>query len=206
MSSIVIDYYATHMVCNDKIIICVEFDNDETDYDETVDDEKDDDTNACDDNDDGKFHYYDMNLELVIGKISKKDEAEIGEICNMRLNDNNLFVLCDNNEQFAANKLLMIFDLETFDLVKEIDVAADQMKLVSTGHLFLYNPRVNMLFLYNQSGDFEELGKVQLDCFTENDNDLPLTMNEDASTTISFYNYSRVKYISFGHLFKIDSI
>jgi hypothetical protein len=167
----VIDYMVSIMDCNDSIVICVEYGNE-------------------------LFRIYDMSLKLVaMQSFSKYGITSVSNIMNMKLNENNWFILYRNN----GSGRLLIIDLKKFDLVKEIEVAAYQMKLVLTTHLLLFNPGVNMLFLHNQSGDFEELGKFQLD-------DSPLGMNEDASTTISFYNSSRVKSISFGHLFNIESI
>jgi hypothetical protein len=42
-----------------------------------------------------------------------------------------------------------------------------------------------------------------LNYLLENGNDEEFAMNTDASTTISFFDKSHVKYISFSHLFNI---
>jgi hypothetical protein len=155
----VIDHDVSLIACNDSTIICVDSDE--------------------------NFNHYDMDLELVVSnpfeEFRRKNKAKIGEISNIVLNENNLFVLSDNYDKSAK---LLIFDLNTFDFIKQIDVLADQIKLVSTSHLILFDSSEKMLFLYSQSGDFELLDEVDLSYLFENDNHEKFSMNKDASTTI----------------------
>jgi hypothetical protein len=112
----------------------------------------------------------------------------------MRMNENHLFILCKKN-----SSLLRIFDLNTCDLVKELEVEADQMKLVSTTHLILFDSDKQVLFLYNQSDDFDKLEHVDLKPWLESE-ELNLS-GCGTSSQILFYNQSCVKCTSFNNLF-----
>jgi hypothetical protein len=63
------------------------------------------------------------------------------------MSEKHLFVLC------SASKL-NIFDLEKFELTKEIDVNADQLKFVSTDYLALFGSASRRVYLFEPDGDF----------------------------------------------------
>ncbi len=62
---------------------------------------------------------------------------------------------------FSENKL-MIFDLKEFDLVKEIEVQTNHMKLVSNRYLALFHSYLRSLCLYDQV-NFEKVSEINLE-------------------------------------------
>jgi hypothetical protein len=151
-----------------------------------------------------------MDLEFVSGQPFYKIK-EMVEIFNQIKEDNwcynqcvmnnvNLFILCDN----LNKKVLRIFDLNTFDLVKEIDVKADRIKLVSNSYIILFDEHKKVLYLYDQSDDFEKLNQVDMKPWLERD-ELTLVFNEKSSTIV-FASYTQVKDIHFNQLFNYPLI
>jgi hypothetical protein len=146
---------------------------------------------CLDDSDD--FYYLDMNLEFVDNKPFDKitDNFETNTILMSR---SHLFTLC-------SREILRIFDLNTLDLVKKIDVKADEIKLVSTSHLIIFDSGKRMIHLYNQSGDFEKLDQVDLS--DELESGEVSCISTDTSPIISLYGFSCAKSVCFDQLFNI---
>jgi hypothetical protein len=138
-----------------------------------------------------------MNLELVANKFKIKHGVD--EYSKIIMNDINLFILCS-----YPGTTLKIFSLDTLDLVKEVEVTADKMKLVSTKYLILSDSHNNVLYLYKQSGDFEKLDQANLRQLL--DGDKFYFMSLDKSLTILFHDGLRAKFISFDELFNIPMI
>jgi hypothetical protein len=147
------------------------------------------------------FYYYDNNFEFVADKplikIEKEAEFYFGDIL---MNNSHLFILCCSDKR----KIVKIFDLNVFGLVKHIDVEADSMKLLSTSHLILFDSKSKILHLYNQSGDFELQDQIDLTQFLDG-NEIYL-MSADKSSTILFHDRPRAKFIYFSQLFTIPGI
>jgi hypothetical protein len=130
-----------------------------------------------------------MDLELVAGggKLGKDSYQII-------INVSHMFVLCKESE------VLRIFDLNTFDLVKEIVAKAGAIKLVSNSHFILIHFNECMVHLYSQSGNFEKLDQVELEI-----DDL-YSVNDDKSSNIILFNCFRAKSLCFDTLFNIPMI
>jgi hypothetical protein len=148
-------------------------------------------------NSDGDFYYYDMDLKRVHNKLFEKMTEKVDrDFYEIMMTNSYLFILYSNEEG------LEVFDLNSFDLVKKIDVKADVMKLVSTSYLILFDSYAMVLYLYDQSSDFKKLDQVDLALSLES-RKFECT-NRDQSPTFSFYNYSVIKTISFFKLFNIS--
>jgi hypothetical protein len=149
-----------------------------------------------------KDNFYSFNMDLkpvtnkALDKIRKKLEKQL--IQDFVVNDVHLFILCANGEG------LKIFDLNTSDLVTEIDVEADQIKLVLATSVILFNSCNKMLYLYNQCGDFEKLNQVDIKLAIDG-NIGNLYLNADKSPTVLFYNDSQAKILSFNQLNSIPT-
>jgi hypothetical protein len=168
----IVEHNVAYMVSNHSITICID--------------------------EDEHPHFYDTNLEPVTDKPLNKIRGKVGDtiIYQIKINEYNLFILCTNDE----TKMVRIFDLNTFDLVKEIEVEADRMKLVSTSHLILFNSNEKVLYSYNQSDDFEKLDQV--DMKPSLDFDELMFVTSDKSSIISFCDKSRTKFTFFDNIFK----
>jgi hypothetical protein len=90
---------------------------------------------------------------------------------------------------YTNKQELSIFDLKTFDLVKQVSVLTNEMRLVSTSYLilFLSDGDTRFVFILSQSGNFEVLHRY--DWYLLNDSKLRLHYaNNDASSTISYFD------------------
>jgi hypothetical protein len=151
--------------------------------------------------DDEKFYLYDMDLELVTGRPLNKIKKKIGDYSNQFVMSNfHLFMMCDHRD----GKVLRIFDLQTCDLVKEFDVKADNIKLVSTSYLILWDRQRKILHLYDQSDDFEKLDQVDMRLWLDCDQ-FSLSTTETSSTLL-FCGRSQAKTISFNQIFPLIPI
>jgi hypothetical protein len=139
-----------------------------------------------------------MDLEFVDNKPFDKikEQPDAFSLDKMLMNNSHLFIL------YRFKNQLRIFDLNTLDLVKKIDIKADNIKLVSTSHLILFDSEIRVIYLYNQSGDFEKLDQVDLKDELES-SVYWYGMNRDTSPTISIYGKSGSKSISVNQLFNI---
>ncbi len=130
------------------------------------------------------FFLYDSNLSVNQSHLSNKVQAnDSNTASDLEMSEKYLFVLCNTHK-------LKIFDLQTFDLVKEIDVNATQMKLVSTDYLALFNPTSRMMYFYSEDGDFALDEEVSLAESIE----AGLTLAHDKTRFISFFNHNLIKY------------
>jgi hypothetical protein len=143
----------------------------------------------------GGFHFYDLNLNIVkdISWNVIQNSVDSRSIDCIIMNDIYLFIL-------SNKKKLKIFELSTLNLKKELYIEADMMKLVSTRYLILYNAFTKVVYLFNQSGDFEIVKTVKIG--NSFDRDLPW-LNVDNSPTISFYNETSLRHINFDQIFEL---
>ncbi len=82
--------------------------------------------------------------------------------------------------------------MKSFGLVKEIDVEATQMKLVSTDFISTFNPTSRMMYFYIQDGDFALDEEANL----AESIDAGLTLAKDNTQLISFFNDTYVKFFN----------
>jgi hypothetical protein len=133
-----------------------------------------------------KLSCYDMKLNVIQIKELNKVQADLLQTTvDVEMNETYLFVIC-------SNRKLKIFDLNKFDLVKEIDVNANKMKLASTRFLVLFCSTSRVMYLFDQCGDFALHEKISL----AESIDAGLTLARDTTKFVSFYNESQIKYIS----------
>ena len=90
-------------------------------------------------------------------------------------------------------KRLTIFDIIEFAQVKEINVNADQMKLVSNDFLALYDSTSRKIYLFGQSDDFTLEKEINL----ANKIETGLWLASDKTRSLSFYNQTQLKYFDF---------
>jgi hypothetical protein len=134
-----------------------------------------------------KFSCYALNLNLIESQQLSKVQANVtNTTLDLEMNEKHLFVLCNT-------KKLKIFDLKTFDLAKEIDTTANQMKLLSTDYLALFDSNSCTIYFYDQDLLFG-LG--------ENVNFLgdtidSLTLARDKTQTYSFFSQAQMKFYDF---------
>jgi hypothetical protein len=149
----------------DSDLNILEEDEDDEDEDEEEEDEDDEDEGSLD-----------------VKRLIEEDETLS---ISLEMTDRNVFILDLENLE------LKIFDLETFDLVKVIDVDADQMKLVAKRHLALFNSRERVLYLYDQVS-FEKKDEINLEASIEHG----FNMAHDSTSRISFCNQHQIKWFS----------
>ncbi len=102
------------------------------------------------------------------------------------MSETHLFVLCSTGK-------LKIFDLERFELTKEIEVNADKMKLVSPDHLALFDTDSCMAYLFEQDCYFNLTEKFEF----SNSLAVGLKLASDKTKSLAFYNQTQMKYLSF---------
>jgi hypothetical protein len=152
----------------------------------------------------GKYYYYDISLELHANKKFNKISEKVGiDFYDIFMNDSHLFILCIIDD-VPQKDILRIFDLKTCELVKEIEIEGDEMELVSTGYLILFDSKNKILYLYDQSEDFEKLDQVDLTSSLDGD-EISLVY-ADKSMNVLFQDRSRAKFVSFDQIFSIPMI
>jgi hypothetical protein len=134
-----------------------------------------------------RFTCYRLDLRVVVSVgIQKVQDHVLATLVSIEMNEDYLFALCSTQK-------LKIFNLARYDLVKEISINADQIKLVSTEFLALYDSTSRMLCLYNQGAEFEFalLEKINLVGSIETG----LKLARDKTRFISFYNEKKMKFL-----------
>jgi hypothetical protein len=104
------------------------------------------------------------------------------QILDLEASDKHLFVLYSNQQ-------LKIFQLKASCLVKEINVNANQLKLVSTDYLALFNSTSRTVYLYNQDRRFDKVKELNLTESIEPGSKL----SSDKTKFIAFYNNNQMK-------------
>jgi hypothetical protein len=135
---------------------------------------------------DYKYKYLDVNLGVFSTKHLDPITTQVGNtIVDIQMNNEYVFALCNC-------KKLKIFEIESGDLVKEIETDADQIKLVSVDRLVLFDSANRVVHLYDQSGEFCKLEEDNLAQSLERD----LKINRDQSNCLAFYNSTSMRYLS----------
>jgi hypothetical protein len=139
--------------------------------------------------DNHQFVCYDLNLNTVkCQELLISVQKHIAQTAlNMVMSETHLFVLC-------STRKLKIFDLGNFELVKEIDVNADQMKLVSDDGLALFDSASRKVYLFEPGNDFSLNKEVSLVRYIDTYfyANLPVTLARDQTKSISFCNKTQV--------------
>jgi hypothetical protein len=131
-----------------------------------------------------KYYCLDMNLAVISDKPLNAIITQVGNtIVNVQMNDQFVFFLC-------SSKKLKIFNVKTGNLVKEIDTNANQIKLVTTEYLILFDSINRKVHLYEQFGEFCKLDDIDLAQSLETG----LIINRDKSKNLAFYNSTCMKY------------
>jgi hypothetical protein len=131
-------------------------------------------------------YIYDSSLSIAQGRSLGNIRDLVGQtISDVQMNDSNVFVLC-------VNRRLKVLDLKKFDLVAEVSVEADRMKLVSARYLALLDSNSRMLTIYNHV-DLSEEDQIDLRKKTE----AGLVLARDSSHYISFYDKTQMKFFYF---------
>ncbi len=119
-------------------------------------------------------YCYDLNLHAIKKMPLLKLPMNVlgAETVNFKMSDRYLFALC-------IGEKLKIFGLPSFNRIREIDLNADQMKLVSTDYLALFDSKSRMVYLYEQDDEQISLAESIEDGFT---------LASDQNKSISFYN------------------
>jgi hypothetical protein len=127
-------------------------------------------------NHDHEFHIQDSGFRTSYVSLTNVDIHMGSAPVDVGLSEDHLFVLCTGE--------LMIFDLASFNLVKEIETMATQLKVSSAGLLFLFNSVSRVLSVHQHSGGFKKIKDVDLSV------SLPKGMRLAADTTrfVSFYD------------------
>jgi hypothetical protein len=134
---------------------------------------------------DYNFYFCDLKLNQIPGKsMSKIKEKVEKQVINFEMNDQFLFFLCTTDK-------LKIFDVDSFDLVKEIDTNANRIKLVSTDYLLLFDSSTRIGYFYQQERDFDKLDEIDFANLIEKGFRLS---ERDKTEFISFYDSTSIKY------------
>jgi hypothetical protein len=132
------------------------------------------------------FYLCDLNMNVINEKSTDEIRKQVGKkVKDFVMNDQHIFFLCDIGK-------LKIFDLKTFNLVKEMNTTADKLELVSTDHIFLFNSQTRMGSLFTQAGDFDEVSEFNFKSELDN----TFKMSRDNSQFISFYSGTSIRYIN----------
>jgi hypothetical protein len=126
------------------------------------------------------LYFYDSNLNLA--QESTELQQNIDQtIVDVKMNEKHLFVLC------TASKL-KIFELNSFDFVRETRVDGDQIRLISSDYLAVFNKSARMLYVHKQDGGFEK----------ENETSLAIGSNaaisQDCTRYISFCSFCETNF------------
>jgi hypothetical protein len=134
------------------------------------------------------YYYNDTHYNLEIGKSFDRIKKEVGQtVIDLGMNDRFIFIVCNT-------KKLKIFDIEKLDLVKEIDIIANQIKLVSTSHFVLFDSTSRLIQLYDQYSSFKRLHEVHLAQSIDSD----LSIAHDRTNYLTFFNHKLMKSNIFG--------
>jgi hypothetical protein len=131
------------------------------------------------------YFFYDSSSGFVEDRSIDKIKPLInGKILSLEMNESHVFVLLEKGK-------LKVFDLSTFGLFGELDVDANQMKLVSDRYLSIFNSATRLVYLYDQSSMNKE-EEINLDRTINTG----LQISSDKSRFISFVDKNRIRWFS----------
>jgi hypothetical protein len=129
------------------------------------------------------YYYYDIDFNIKTDKSFDKIKQEVGQtVIDLEMNDRYIFILCNT-------KKLKIFDADTLDLVKEIDVTANQIKVVSTSHFILFDSIYRLIQLHDPCANFARLHDVDLAQSVETG----FNIARDRTKHLTFFNRDMMK-------------
>jgi hypothetical protein len=141
------------------------------------------------------LQFFDSSLSPIL--VQRADLLKISQhtrryISRVALSDSYLFIL-----GYSADKKLLVFNLETFDFVAEIETtttAANQLKLLSSDFIFLFNSQSNMASVHKQQGPlFEKVEDLDLSQSLSNFYQ-SFDLAGDETSFVSFYDSTQVKF------------
>jgi hypothetical protein len=131
-----------------------------------------------------KYYYLDTKLAVIFDKPLNTITSQVGStIIGVQMNEQLAFYLC-------SSKKLKIFNVQTGNLVKEIETNANQIKLVPTENLILFDSTNRKVHLFEQFGEFRKLDDIDLAQSLETG----LIINRDKSKNLVFYSSTCMKY------------
>jgi hypothetical protein len=127
-----------------------------------------------------------MDLALVSDKPLNKITTKVGyTIVDVQMSEKYVFFVFNDNK-------LKIFEIESGNLIKEIETSANQIKLDSADRLVMFDSIKRKVYLYEQTGEFCKLEEADIPQSIEGD----LQINRDQSNCLAFYNSTCMKYCS----------
>jgi hypothetical protein len=136
------------------------------------------------------YYYLDIYLNVVSDKRLDRISTQVGKtMVDVQINNQFVFFLCTKNK-------LEIFEIESGDLVKQIETDANQLKLVMTEYLILFDSVYRQVHLYEQFGEFRKLDEADLAQSLEKG----FTINRNQSNYLAFYNSTCMNYTELNHL------
>jgi hypothetical protein len=130
-----------------------------------------------------RIYWYNSKLSPIKGKELDVFSDNLGDQKDFEMSDKYLFVL-------TKHQKFMIIDLKSSEVLEEIAVNADQLKLVSTDYLALFDSTSRMIYLYDQNEPFDFYEEVNLGEAIEDD----MELLKDKSKYFTFYNETQMEY------------
>jgi hypothetical protein len=129
------------------------------------------------------FYKYENNFNTIIDDSVIKLKQEVGQtVIDLEINDQYIFVVCNT-------KKLKIFTIDKSDLVKELDITGNQIKLVSASHFILFDSTTRLIQLYDQCASFSRLHEVDL----AEKIDTGFNIAHDRTKYLTFFNRNMIK-------------
>jgi hypothetical protein len=133
-----------------------------------------------------KYSYLNMNLDPIFKKSWNIVKTYIGHtFIDVLMNDQYVFVLS------TANKLLII-EVNSGEVVREIDTSADQIKLASTEYIVLFSQLDRITHVYEQAGEFRKLDEIHGRSLQFNG---CVTMTRDSSNAFALFDLNGLCYM-----------
>jgi hypothetical protein len=132
------------------------------------------------------YHCLDMYLAVKENNLEAITTQVGSTIIDVQMSDEYVFFLCNHNK-------LKIFEIESGDIVNEIETFANQIKqLAPVGRFALYDSVNRIVHLLEQVGGFCKIKDIYLpESFEPH-----LTINRDKSNFLVFYNSKYMNYLS----------
>jgi hypothetical protein len=148
---------------------------------------------------DSCYNYYLLDMDFVSvngmllqSKLQISIQNQIGNtVIDVQMSDRRVFFLC-------SDKKLKIFEINSGNLVKEIEISANQIKLAPNNRLVLFDSLSRIVYLYEQTLKFDKLDEVNLAQILKAD----LKINRDQSNCLAFYNTEHMKYTLLNSIFE----
>jgi hypothetical protein len=135
-----------------------------------------------------EYQNLNMNLDPIIKRSWKSVKAQVGKtIIGAQMNDKYVFFLCDCRK-------LKIIEINSGELVHEIETSADQIKLASTDYLVLFSQIDRITHVYEQAGEFRKLDEIPFGIpFKFNG---PVLITRDKLNSFALYDLISLRFMS----------